>query len=281
VETGRTIRGKIDLAATAARALLVNGQVQVRFAELTHDVLPNRILRTTMGMLVRTRGLDGAIRRDLHGLWAWMPEVSELQITQRCFRQVQLHRNNAGYRLLMMLCELAVGCLLPDEVGESYRFRDFTKNHQVMAKLFQSFVKRFLQVHTQYKVTSSRVSWDSGEATPVDHEMMPGMLTDVTLIGPSRCFVIDTKYYRSPFQVYNGKTTFISSHIYQMMAYLKNMEVIDQRFRYSDGIILYAKPEGEIQPAKFQIWGHKVSIEYLNLSQELAQIEHQLKQMVS
>lgn len=66
------------------------------------------------------------------------------------------------------------------------------------------------------------------------------METDVTLRSASRTLVIEAKYYRETLSSGQyGKKTLHSHNLYQLFAYLKNLEANGGLDRSAEGIILY------------------------------------------
>ena len=62
-------------------------------------------------------------------------------------------------------------------------------------------------------------------ATEEDLRYLPTMRTDVSLESSTRHIVIDAKYYSKTLQTYFGTDTIHSGNLYQLYAYLKNLQV--------------------------------------------------------
>ena len=107
-------RGKIDIAETLKRALQVRHSVACIVDELSHDVLHNRIVRTTLHRLASTRDIDPGLGHALQLLDKRLAAVSLLPLRAEHFARVQLHRNNSFYRFLGLSSPAApfwVNCL--------------------------------------------------------------------------------------------------------------------------------------------------------------------------
>src|SRR5690606_31789687 len=117
----------------------------------------------------------------------------DLRVTPRHFHRVQLHRNNRAYRFILHLCELIHGSLLPDKFPDgSRRFRDFTRDERIMAKIFEDFVRNFAASHlTEAKVSAMHIHWCSSESDEGAPAMLPRMITDVTVDWPARKLILD------------------------------------------------------------------------------------------
>ena len=57
-EDSRTIRGKIDFSRTLKKQLLKNAKVACIYDELSHNVLHNQILKSTLKLLIRNEDID-------------------------------------------------------------------------------------------------------------------------------------------------------------------------------------------------------------------------------
>ena len=180
-------RGKIDIDDSLKRGLLLRNTVACVVDELSHDVLHNQIIRTTLRRLASTAEVDPSLCHELRMLEKQLESVSFVTLRAEHFARVQLHRNNAFYRFLLHLCELCFFALLADERLGEYRFRDFVRDEARMRKVFQDFVYNFFRIEQkQFSVSSERFRWDT---TYVDQQalaLMPEMATDVCLDSLSR-----------------------------------------------------------------------------------------------
>ena len=113
-EDSRRPRGKLDLPSTVRRALRVQGQVRVRFEELSRDVLQNRIVKTTMRRLAAVEELNKDLKQELTRLLQRIADVGEVDLREDLFRRVQIHRNNVDYGFLLDLCRMISRHLSPE-----------------------------------------------------------------------------------------------------------------------------------------------------------------------
>ena len=135
------IRGKIAVGETAKRALRARGQVACEFEELSHDVLHNRILRSTLGSLLRLPDLHSDVRAEIRNAYTKLDGVSVVPLNRRLFQQVQLDRNRRYYRFLLSICRLIHEQLLVDERSGEARFIDFSEER--MERLYEDFIIEF------------------------------------------------------------------------------------------------------------------------------------------
>jgi 5-methylcytosine-specific restriction endonuclease McrBC regulatory subunit McrC len=131
---------RVNIGAIAKTGRLT-ATLPCEFDELSYDALHNQILKATIRRLVRTEKISRQNADELGGLARHLSEVRDIEIRSRLFGQVQLHRNNRFYDFLMKVCELVHRNLLISETAGHSRFRDFTRDRQQMAILYESFVR--------------------------------------------------------------------------------------------------------------------------------------------
>ncbi len=285
VEDLQTIRGRIRFNESLNRCLFPQAKANCSYDELQYDVLHNQILKTTIHRLVRTDGLDARIRQQLVGILGRIPEVGEIALTRQAFRKLQLHRNNAFYRFLMNVCELLLDSLLVDEEGGTFRFRDFLRDERKMAMLFQRFVLNFYRrEQSHFKPTSHKIRWDALPVSPEresDLDYLPEMETDITLRSLNETIVIDTKYYSETLvRKYDGPERVRADNLYQLNAYLMNLEAREGIDAQASGMLLYPDTGGDVD-VRFQIRGHDVSVRTINLAQPWPRIHQDLLGLVA
>ena len=233
------IRGKIAVGETVKRALRARGRVICEVEELSHDILHNRILRSTLGLLLRLPNLDSDVYTDVRNAYTKMNDVRVVKLSLRLFRQVQIDRNRRYYRFLLSVCRLIYERLLVDERSGEVRFTDFSEDR--MERLYEDFIIEFyMREQDRYRVNhrGRAIAW-ADEGTPDHHRLrLPRMEADVILDAPDRRIIIDAKYYREAFGGrYGGKLH--SQNLYQLLAYLRNREAAEMPGPRHEGILLY------------------------------------------
>jgi 5-methylcytosine-specific restriction enzyme subunit McrC len=231
------VRGKLDLSLTVKANAFTRARTVCCFDELSYDVPHNQILKATLRLLLRTDNLDAKLREPIRTACQRMHGFSDVPLSERTFRAVQLHRNVRFYRFLLDVCRLLFDELIPDEATGAFRFRDFARDEERMRRLFERFLFNFYKhEQTDFSVRRSRFPW-AGAAGPTA-EWLPTMQTDVTLKRPGRWIVIDAKYTPQPLQRHpHGSPTLRSDHLYQMFAYVKNLPISADTAL--DGLLLY------------------------------------------
>jgi len=269
-------RGKLDITDALKRGLLVRNAVSCVIDELTHDVLQNRIIRTTLHRLALTAEIDSGLAHDLRVLEKKLSDVSLIALRAQHFARIQLHRNNGFYRFLLQVCELCFFALLADEQKGEYRFREFVRDEVRMRKVFQDFVYNFYRIEqSQFTVSSERLDWDVSYKDRNAEALLPGMMTDVCLDSGSRKIVIECKYTPDVLREHWGKLSSRSEHLYQLFAYLKHLEARGGAAQFCQGLLLYPTTRHALD-FMFNTQGHTIRIVTVDLRRAWKDIRDQL-----
>ena len=250
-EETRRPRGKVDLPATARRALRARGRVRVRYEELSCDVLHNRIVKTTMRRLAAVPELAASLKSDLLRSARRIVDVAEVELRDDLFRRVQIHRNNADYGFLLDLCRLLSRHLFPKACAGTVDFRDFTGDDREMGLLFEDFVRGFLRIECPalevYK-GHKQIEWN--DIPEGDAKRFPVMATDIYVPSAGGLsIIIETKCVAEPFVGVGGTRadSLCSEHLYQLFAYLTNHARSCPAEPPPLGVLLYATTDGPVR----------------------------------
>jgi 5-methylcytosine-specific restriction enzyme subunit McrC len=280
-ETPR-IRGRIDFSASEKNQTRTRGKLVCIYDELSPDVLHNRIIKATLRVLLNDRRVNKETRAELRREFDAFRRVGDLRVTARHFHRVQLHRNNRAYRFILHLCELIHASLLPEKSGDGpRRFRDFTRNERIMAKIFEGFVRNFaVRKFPESDVSAMHIMWrasDLGEGTPA---MLPCMITDVTVAWPNRKLILDCKYYQEALVSRYDALRFRSGNLYQLNAYLTN-KAVEPGWEQVEGMLLYPSNGYSFDHA-FTLHGrHRIRVATIDLNRDWREIQEQLLRLLS
>lgn len=274
-EETASLKGRFDLTASMSKQTWRQGRIVCEFDELSHDILHNRILKTTLSILADNPHLKKETATLLHQQEKLLSEISPIRITSRLFRKVRLHRNNRSYRFLLNICELIHDSHLPTEERGESRFRDFTRDEKRMPYLFEAFVKNFyIREQQKFKVGAIKPRWNargSDEALAV----LPEMRTDVTLLSAERSIILDCKFYKEALKSrFDSNRKLHSANLYQLYTYLKSAAHMPS-WRHSEGILLYPAIDENFD-YRFQIDSHPIQASSLNLNKPWPEISRQL-----
>ncbi len=282
-EDARRPKGKIDMAGTVGRALRSRARVAVHYEELTRNVLPNRLVKSTMLRLASlpVNALDDELRRDLMRLARLLPEVAEVELRREFFQGVQLHRNNSDYGFLLSVCRLVAARLVLEGRSGRYWFRTFTASDTEMGHLFEAFVRGFLQreyralgVHPGHK----EISW--GADVPHGAPGVPKMQADIfvparSALNRRRSVIVETKCVDHLFGR-GGKLR--SDHLYQLWAYLTNYSRANAADRAPAGLLLYAT-NGLSFRHVYSFPGHPLEVRSIDLGQPWPGLRRDLRDL--
>lgn len=275
-ETPR-IRGRIDFSASEKKQTRTRGKLVCIYDELSPDVLHNRIVKATVRLLLNDRRVKTETRKSLRKVFDGFGRIGELRVTPHHFHRVQLHRNNRSYRFILHLCELIHASLLPGKSADgSRRFRDFTRDEKIMAKIFEDFVRNFAtRRFPEAKVSAMHIDWratEHGEGTPA---MLPRMITDVSVAWPNRKLILDCKYYREALVTRYDALRFHSGNLYQLNAYLTN-QAVQTGWENVEGMLVYPT-NGYSFDHTFTLHSrHRIRVSTIDLQQPWPEIETEL-----
>ncbi|MEP4076975.1 5-methylcytosine restriction system specificity protein McrC [Haloferula sp.] len=266
---GRILVGESYRAHTDRRAKMI-----CEFDELDGDTASNRILSETTRRLLGLRELTPEIRHEIRVARSLLPEVTPSRVSDASFQRIQLHRNTRNYRLLLSVCRLIHRGLLPDEQDGSRRFRDILRDELVMHRLFESFVLNFARRHCgKANIRAMPIQWD-GEWDDEAAQVLPSMITDVTLEWPERKVILDCKFYKEALVTREGRHRLHSTHLYQLNAYLQNKSR-QLGWEEVEGILLYPAVKHHLD-VRMELLGHRFRIVSIDLDQNWTEIERDL-----
>lgn len=236
----KTPKGKLNLSMTIKQGLLAKHQIVCEYDELTENYLLNQILKSTCNVLITKGELKVEYKNLLKSLMASFQNIDLIDLKTIKWKSLVFHRNNDTYRLLINLCYIICNGMIMTTEDGSYKICNYINESQLYS-LFQRFVLNYYKKHyPQLKPAASKIEWDIEDNEGI--ELLPNMRTDITLFNGNHSLIIDTKFYsKKILQSYYGKQSIDSSHLYQILAYVKNKD------KYNtgnvSGLILYAKNE--------------------------------------
>jgi 5-methylcytosine-specific restriction enzyme subunit McrC len=271
-EVYQGIKGKVNITESLRKNLFSKGLSVCEFDELSADILPNQILKTTLQNLTQILGLSPSLKQEIRTVIYRLNEVSEIVLTDTVFHQVQINRNNSFYAFLLNISELIYQNLLINEKTGHFQFKDFLRDERQMAKLFEEFIRNFYKIEVpNAKVYREDLRWKMAGET---HQFLPKMQTDISIKINDRKLIIDAKYYKETLQKYYDSEKIHSQNLYQLFAYLKNQE--DE---LAEGILIYPTVQKSLSLA-YTHEGHTIRIETLNLNQDWRGVKADLLRII-
>ena len=269
-------RGKIEISASIKMTNMLRKQLVCSYDDFSVNSYMNRILKTTMELLLRAE-MAKERKKELRKLLIFFDGVETLD-PYAINWNLRFYRNNQTYRMLVAICRLAVQGLIQSKTEGKTRMLDFSD--EWMARLYEKFILEYCRKEfPQYDVSSSQIAWalDDGE-----DDMLPVMQSDIMIESKENVLIIDAKYYSHSTQEQYSKRTIHSSNLYQIFTYVKNKEVeLAGTGKRTAGMLLYAGTDDNVQPdQEYSISGNRISVKTLDLNQKFPEIEKQLKKIV-
>jgi 5-methylcytosine-specific restriction enzyme subunit McrC len=273
-------RGRLRLDRIIKEATQLRGTAICDFDELTHDVLHNQILKSTLKSLAGCVDVDPSTRHDLRSLARLFYDVEDIRLSAIHFRQVVVSRSNREYIFLMRLCEFVYWSLMPDEQGAQTKFQRILDDEIRMSAVFEDFLRNFFQLHhKEYHVKSEWPTWHVSDATEHDLALLPRMMTDITLRQPDHSIIVDAKFYKNALAPGPHGEKVRSQHLYQLITYLQHERVYHEG-RGLSGMLIYPDV-GRSLRLRYRLLGIPALVATVDLSKEWRNIEAELHALLS
>lgn len=273
-----SLRGKVDIAVSIKSQSMLRKQLVCDYDEFTVNSYMNRILKSTMELLIRS-DISKIRKQELRKLLIFFADVAPLNIYDINW-QLQYNRNNQSYRMLVSICYLVVKGLLQSNTSGGTKLMDFL-DEQRMCHLYEKFILEYYRKeHPELTASASQISWQLDDDFS---SMLPVMQSDIMLSKGNTVLIIDAKYYSHTTQEQYGTHTLHSGNLYQVFTYVKNKDSsYGEQPHEVSGMLLYAKTEESIQPNQiYHMSGNKISVRTLDLNQSFSEICKQLEQIVT
>lgn len=267
-------RGKIEIGESIKTQAIRKKQLVCSYDEFSVDAYTNRIIKTTMMLLLRAN-IAKARKKELRKLLIYFDGVSVLDIHTINW-DIQYDRNNQTYRMIIEICYLVFKGLLQTTADGSTRIMDYA-DEQTMAKLYEKFILGYFQrEHPEIKAYSPQITW---QVTDGYRTLLPTMQSDIVISNrkTKKTLIIDAKYYSHNMQMkapYMTQTLH-SGNLYQIFTYVKNWSAAPDET--ISGMLLYARTDDGIQPDNdYQMSGNQISVKTLDMDSDFTEIAAQL-----
>ena len=263
------LRGKIDITESIKQQTIMKRQLVCTYDEFSVDSYMNRILKTTMEVLLRY-DVPKARKKELRNLLLYFKEVGTLDLYSIDWK-FRFNRNNQNYQMLMSVCYLVIKGLLQTSTDGSVKLMKFL-DEQRMCRLYEKFILEYYRKHyPQIKTSASQIGWALDDGIGA---MLPIMQSDIMLTHGDKTLIIDAKYYGLTTQVQYDVNTLHSKNLYQIFTYVKNKAAAGGEV---SGMLLYARTDEEIQPDNtYMMSGNRISVKTLDLNCDFSEITRQL-----
>ena len=277
-ESLSTFRGRLCIVGTIRNIIQHKRKLDCEYDELSEDNLFNRILKSTILLLIHSKDVKLTRKKELRKIFIFFNNVTEVNLRQIKWGRLNFQRSNRSYRMLINICNFIVdGMLLTTETGGVHMLT-FSEEH--LNKLYEHFVLNYYKRHfPKLSANADIIKWNIDNEYCVGLEFLPSMKSDITLHYKEHILIIDTKYYGKMMQKRYNKFTIHSANLYQIYTYVKNLDIIHSGC--VSGLLLYAQTEEDILPeldAYFD--GNRIIVTTLNLNEEFKIIASKLDEIV-
>lgn len=274
------LRGKLDMQQTLQNRLRQRRVLGCEYDDLSANNIYNQILRTTADILLREPGVATERRQALKRVVLFFDGIDAIHPSGIHWNTFSYHRSNQTYRMLMNICYFVLDGLLQTTEDGRRRMHEFSEEH--MERLYEKFILEYYRAHHSHLTPASvQVKWDlDADNDERALRFLPAMQTDITLRGDTRTLIIDAKYYGRIMQEHHNSESVRSAHLYQMYAYVKNMDA--GHTGNVSGVLLYARTgEERIPDFDYGIGGNRIAVKTLDLNKPFALIAEQLDRLAS
>ena len=269
--------GKINIAASIKNQYKTTHKVVCEHEEFVSDILLNQIIKAAIKVAISSNDLDVDIKRSLRKNLLYFSSISDIRPNSIKWANIRYDRNNASYKMLINICYLLISGLLQTQETGELRVANIIDD-QKMHRLYELFILEYYKRHyPMFHVSAPKILWDTHDE---GISFLPTMKTDVTIQYEDLTLIIDAKYYGKIIQTGQyGKSTLKSDNIYQIFAYVKNLDK-DNTGKVS-GALLYAKTDESITPDEEGVLaGNKFIFTCLDMNQPFEQITKQMDNLV-
>lgn len=275
-----TLKGKLNLQGTVKERLAKRVRLACEYDELTIDNVYNKIVKTTVSILISKQDVKTERKRELRKLMIYFEGIDEIAPSMIKWGLLRYDRNSRTYQMIHSLCYFVLQNLLLSTDYGNTKMPQFSDEH--MNLLFQRFVIEYYRKHhPEYKAAAKQIKWNFSENFISPSSILPIMQSDITLTLGERILIIDTKYYSKNLQEHFGKFTISSPNFYQIHTYVMNED--KGHIGKVDGMLLYAKTQAQIQPdGNFKTNdGNVIMVRTLDLSLDFENIKKELDTLVN
>ena len=276
----QTLRGKLDINGSIRNRINHVQRLACDFDNLSVNNLFNRILKSTAVYLSKQKDVSDENKNALNKALYGFTEVDIIDLRAIPWSTLTYQRNNQSYRIMIYLCYFVINRMLLTTSAGEYKMRQFTEEH--MAALYEKFIlEYYIKHHKDLHPWSKQIDFDVRETISDEaRDFLPKMQSDIYLTKNGKTLIIDAKYYKHIWQVYDRddpdtSRTIRNAHLYQIMSYVNNTD--KQHTGNVAGILLYAQTGDKHYSLEYpNIGGNHYAIKTLDLNTDFKELSRQL-----
>lgn len=276
------VKGKINLNETLKKNLLPFQKVACEYDDFSSNNYLNRIIKSTMFYLIKSNKVSLFYKKVLKKSYLLFQDIDFIDCSRVNWKTIRYNKNNQEYKYIINICYLILNGLIINQKDGKIEFYDFIDD-QVMNQLYEKFIREYyVKYFPQLNPKIIHMNWKIDEGYMVD--LIPRMVTDITLSYKNSMMIIDTKYYGkilSSRKFGNNDTNSINRDNWnQINAYVANASYKNDK--KISGMLLYAKTDEDISPnIATSVMGNKMYVETIDLRKTFKSIEEQLHKIAN
>ena len=274
-----TLRGKLNLPGTIRHNVNQRQLLECEFDEYSPDNLFNQILKSTILLLLSNKEVKSERKKLLRKILPYFSDIQETDLKTVKWRNLRFDRNSKTYQMLLYLSYFVVQELLLTTDEGKYKQQKFSDDR--MCRLFEKFVLEYYKKHhPEFKPAAKQIEWNLDKEKSPGENLLPLLKTDIFLTINDRTLIIDTKYYSKLMTEYYGKKSIAAHNQHQIFTYVVNQDRLHEG--KTDGMLLYAKTQEQIQPNDMVTTfdGNRLIYKNLDLNQDFEGVKKQLESFV-
>jgi len=277
------VRGRIDLLQTERHGLIDRGKIACQFDELTVNTTRNRFV------LAALKAISKIVHRGelAHRCRALATSLMSMGVTGESPNRGAVSidrfgRHDADDRPMVAAAHLAFNLALPTEEDGATRLSLPDREIAWIRKLYEKGIAGFFKVvlpQLGWRVDASKTfHWQISIKSESIDKILPIMRTDIILehSEAGRRFVIDTKFNSIVTRGWYREETLRSGYVYQIYAYLRSQERIDDSLAQNATGLLLHPSVGDRVSESAVIQGHEIRFATVDLGTTAAEIRGQL-----
>ena len=282
------LRGRIDLIHTERRHLLERGKVACHYDELTVNTARNRFVRSALEEVSRI-----VHRKNLaHRCRSLAESLRRMGVTgERPSRHLvsadRFGRHDAQDREMLAAAQLAFDLALPTEATGTKHLLAPERNVDWIRRLFEKAIAGFYDIVLSpegWQVRPSKtIHWPVEQGSSGIEQILPSMRTDIVLdhVQSRRRIVIDTKFNAPTTRGWYREESLRSGYLYQIYAYLRSQENIDDPPTLTATGLLLHPSTGARLDEWLTMQGHTIRFATVDLASEATEIRSQLLDVIA
>lgn len=277
-EVLRGVKGKLNFSESVKKNLFVTGNAICEYDEMSFDIIPNQILKTTILNLQKSGQVSKENQQILKRYAAILRDIKPIKLTKRSFDSIKGTRLNPHYKFALHICFLYFESLSLSNGEGSLKSAAFFDNEKKMHRLFERFVLKFYEKHLPECSVSSKIfKWEIDSSDFDFLERVPDLRSDIVIRAPAAKVIIDTKFYKEALTKYWDTSKFSRDHLSQLMDYMRVSMRIDPIL--TSGLLLYPTNGVHLNNSG-RIEGFDIRISTIDLSKSWDLIESELLSFV-